>query len=99
MKIQIENLKAQMQGRELTVRQKADALIEFNKLLDYVKELEQKVSEDYLMGVKEFGLNLEYSQQKDGRKFLEVFSERFDEDGGTKHGEWCKHKDGEFKYR
>ena len=95
MKIQIENLKAQMQGRELTVRQKADALIEFNKLLDYVKELEQKVSEDYLMAVKEFGLKLEYSHEKDGRKFLEVFAEN----GQTKHGEWCKHKDGEFKYR
>ena len=41
MKIQIENLKAQMQGRNLTIHQKADALIEFNKLLDYVEELEQ----------------------------------------------------------
>ena len=41
MKIQIENLKAQMQGRELNICQKADALIEFNKLLDYVQELEQ----------------------------------------------------------
>ena len=41
MKIQIENLKAQMQGRELNIYQKADALIEFNKLLDYVEELEQ----------------------------------------------------------
>ena len=41
MKIQIENLKAQMQGRDLNIHQKADALIEFNKLLDYVEELEQ----------------------------------------------------------
>ena len=41
MKIQIENLKAQMQGRKLSIYQKADALIEFNKLLDYVEELEQ----------------------------------------------------------
>ena len=41
MKIQIENLKAQMRGRELNIYQKADALIEFNKLLDYVEELEQ----------------------------------------------------------
>lgn len=40
MKIQIENLKAQMQGRDLNIYQKADALIEFNKLLDYVEELE-----------------------------------------------------------
>ena len=41
MKIKIENLKAQMQGRKLNIYQKADALIEFNKLLDYVEELEQ----------------------------------------------------------
>jgi len=41
MKIQIENLKAQMTGRELNIYQKANALIEFNKLLDYVDELEQ----------------------------------------------------------
>jgi len=41
MKIQIENLKAQMQGRDLNIYQKADALIEFNKLLEYVEELEQ----------------------------------------------------------
>jgi len=41
MKLQIENLKAQMTGRELNIYQKADALIEFNKLLDYVDELEQ----------------------------------------------------------
>ena len=41
MKIDIENLKAQMIGRELNIYQKADALIEFNKLLDYVNELEQ----------------------------------------------------------
>ena len=41
MKIEIENLKAQMTGRKLNIYQKADALIEFNKLLDYVDELEQ----------------------------------------------------------
>jgi len=41
MKIDIENLKAQMQGFDLNIYQKADALIEFNKLLDYVNELEQ----------------------------------------------------------
>ncbi len=43
MKIEIENLKAQMQGRDLNIYQKADALIEFNKLIDYVEELEQKI--------------------------------------------------------
>ena len=41
MKIEIENLKAQMQGFDLNIHQRADACIEFNKLLDYVKELEQ----------------------------------------------------------
>jgi hypothetical protein len=39
----IENLKAQMQGHELNIRQRADALIEFNKLLEYTEELESKV--------------------------------------------------------
>lgn len=39
--VQIENLKAQMQGKELNIHQKADALIEFNRLLDYVEELEK----------------------------------------------------------
>ncbi len=46
MKIQIENLKAQMQGRELNIHQKADALIEVNKLIDYVEELEQLLIQD-----------------------------------------------------
>jgi hypothetical protein len=41
MRIQVENLKAQMQGINLNIYEKADALIEFNKLLDYVEELEQ----------------------------------------------------------
>jgi len=47
MKIEIENLKAQMQGFDLNIYQRADALIEFNKLLDYVKELEQLAANDY----------------------------------------------------
>ena len=38
IKTALENLKAKMQGRELNIYQKADALIEFNKLLDYVEE-------------------------------------------------------------
>jgi len=42
MKIEIENLKAYMQGWELNIYQRADALIEFNKLIDYVIELEKK---------------------------------------------------------
>lgn len=41
MKISIDNLKAQMQGKNLNIYQKADALIEFNKLIDYVEELEK----------------------------------------------------------
>ena len=59
MKIQIENLKAYMQGRDLTIHQKADALIEFNKLLDYVEELVQcniadvveSACDDYVDGI------------------------------------------------
>ena len=39
MKIQIENLKAQMQGEKLNLHQRADALIEFNKLVEYVEGL------------------------------------------------------------
>ena len=41
MNIQIENLKAQMTGKELNIYQKADALIEFNKLLNYVDKIEK----------------------------------------------------------
>jgi hypothetical protein len=94
MKIQIEKLKTQI-GRELNMCQNSlNALIEFNKLLDYVEELEQNNIESYLMAVKEFGLKLEYSHEKDGKKFLEVFSEN-----DMKHGEWCKYKDGSFNYR
>lgn len=40
-KPQIENLKAWMTGRDLNLYQKADAVIEFNKLLDYVEHIEQ----------------------------------------------------------
>ena len=47
----IENLKAQMQGHELNIRQRADALIEFNKLLEYTEELEAKVKNSRLHGV------------------------------------------------
>jgi len=42
MKIPIENLKAQMQGRDLNVFQRADALREFNALVNYVNELEHQ---------------------------------------------------------
>ena len=53
------------------------------------------VSGSYLMGVKEFGLKLDYSHAADGRKFLEVFAN----DGELKFQEWCKYKDGSFNYR
>jgi len=53
------------------------------------------VSDSYLMGVKEFGLKLDYSHEADGRKFLEVFAK----DGKLKFQEWCKYKDGSFNYR
>lgn len=43
MKIQIENLKAQMRGVKLNIHQLADALIEFNKLIEHVETLESKV--------------------------------------------------------
>jgi len=43
MNIQIENLKAKITGKELNIYQKADALIEFNKLLDYVDKIEQQL--------------------------------------------------------
>lgn len=43
MKIQIENLKAQMRGVKLNIYQRADALIEFNKLVEYTESLESKV--------------------------------------------------------
>lgn len=41
MKIQIENLRAQMRGVQLNGYQRALALDEYYKLLDYVEELEQ----------------------------------------------------------
>ena len=41
MKIQIENLRAQMRGIQLNNYQRALALDEYYKLLDYVEELEQ----------------------------------------------------------
>ena len=53
------------------------------------------VSGSYLIGVKEFGLKLDYSHEKDGKKFLEVFAK----DGKLKFQEWCKYKDGSFNYR
>jgi hypothetical protein len=41
MKIQIENLRAQMRGVQLNSYQRALALNEYYKLIDYVEELEQ----------------------------------------------------------
>jgi len=43
MNIQIENLKAYTSGRNLNVFQKADAIDEFNKLLNYVDDLEKQL--------------------------------------------------------
>lgn len=39
------NLKAYMRGEEMTTYQKADALIEFNKLLQRLEYLEQRIEE------------------------------------------------------
>ena len=52
MKIQIENLKAQMRGVELNIHQRADALIEFNKLIEYTENLESKVENLGLFSVR-----------------------------------------------
>ena len=41
MKFTIENLKAKMQGFKMNIYQDADALNEFNSLLEYIEELEQ----------------------------------------------------------
>ena len=49
----------------------------------------------YLNAVKEFGLKIDYSHEKDGRKFLEVFAQ----DGKIKLGEWCRYEDGTFNFR
>jgi len=46
MKIQIENLKAQMRGVNLNNYQKALALNEYHKLIDYVERLEQLATLD-----------------------------------------------------
>jgi hypothetical protein len=54
MKIKIENLKAKMSGARLNIYQKADALIEFNKLIDYVEELEQLTKPDIVEPSEEF---------------------------------------------
>lgn len=51
MEIQIENLKAQMRGVELNIHQRADALIEFNKLVEYTENLESKVENLGIHGV------------------------------------------------
>ena len=53
------------------------------------------VSGSYLMATKEFGLFLDYEEDKDGRKFLDVMAKN----GKIKLGEWCKYKDGSFNYR
>ena len=39
-----ENLTAWITGRNLNVFQKADAVIEYNKLLDYVKVIEEQLN-------------------------------------------------------
>ncbi|MBK9223412.1 MAG: hypothetical protein IPO16_15015 [Saprospiraceae bacterium] len=82
-----------------------------NKIIKIAKDLEQGtvttqqaqslllglfgVSGGYLMAVKEFGFSLDYEENKDGRKFLDVMVQN----GKIKLGEWCKYKDGTFNYR
>ena len=67
----IENLRAQMQGFNLNVHQKADALIEFNKLLEYVDYLQTyqvKAAEQY--SVDEVNILLKH-QIEDVRQFVD----------------------------
>lgn len=73
MKIQIENLKAQMQGRELNIYQKADALIEFNKLLDYVQELEQCNIADVVGRGEQYFCCKDQIEQRCGEQCLSCF--------------------------
>ena len=40
MKIHIDNLTAKMKGFDLNIYQEADALVDFNRLVDYVDKLE-----------------------------------------------------------
>lgn len=40
MKIQIENLKAQLSGKDLSHQQRGDAMIELGKLIGYIESLE-----------------------------------------------------------
>jgi len=68
MKIQIENLKAQMRGVELNIHQLADALIEFNKLLDYTENLETKVENLGIHGVT----NRTYKCSRCGTEYIPV---------------------------
>jgi transposase-like protein len=49
MKIEIENLKALVHLWNLNVYQKALAISEFNKLLDYVNELEQATKDNSII--------------------------------------------------
>ena len=71
MKIEIENLKAQMAGRELNIYQKADALIEFNKLVDYVNELEQ-LTIPVVISCCEKYKNIVYGHHPDERTYCRV---------------------------
>lgn len=49
----IENLKAQMRGDELNIHQKADALIEFNRLVDFAESKQsQSVDDDFINYLK-----------------------------------------------
>jgi hypothetical protein len=46
MKIEIENLSAQMRGLNLTLPQKGQAINEFDKLVEYVEKLESNLIEN-----------------------------------------------------
>jgi hypothetical protein len=50
---EIENLNHQQNGHNLNVFQKADAIIEFHKLIKYIEHLESEVQKDLIADVGE----------------------------------------------
>jgi hypothetical protein len=48
---EIENLNHQQNGHNLNVFQKADAIIEFHKLIKYIEHLESEVQKDLIASV------------------------------------------------
>ena len=66
-----ENLTAWITGRNLNVFQKADAVIEYNKLLDYVKVIEEQLNTHDVVG-----------QSEQLKAFVEEFIEAWEDGNG-----------------